>query len=251
MTLRNKMRARRPAERRRPRAGVPAQGRVDLCPAALDHHAISNRNISRLAPVLTPLKSGRTPFLTATKLNFSFPQCVASHVPAVSYRSRCSNPSGSRIAFLIDRASQLEFGATHCKQRPELDSNRRWIAVSEIYKNGSLRTPCSEAIRCSPALFVAGGSRLRARGAAADSDPFEKSFHARAFAPHQSEKSARIEVRRFLSEERLHAPADVGRSPRREPMPFRDDPVVAQGVQHCEGEFPGDSTMRCDNEGFR
>jgi hypothetical protein len=34
-------------------------------------------------------------------------------------------------------------------------------------------------------------------------------------------------------------------------MPSGDDPVVAQGIQHRDGELPGDSTMPRDSEGCR
>ena len=98
MTLRNKTPARRPAEQRRPRAGVPAQGRVDLRTVALDYRGISNRNIARLEQALTSLKSMPAPFLTATKSNFSFTRCVTSGPPlpvalfrSVGFKSRASN----------------------------------------------------------------------------------------------------------------------------------------------------------------
>jgi hypothetical protein len=130
-------------------------------------------------------------------------------------------------------------------------SNRRWIADSTIHNDGSLGTPRSEAIRRFIALNPAAGRDLPSCGAAAHRDPFEETFHPGALAPHQLEEFAHLEVRRFFPKECLHAPANVRRSPRRKAIPSGDDPVVAQGIQHCDSELPGDSTMPLRKEGCR
>jgi hypothetical protein len=75
--------------------------------------------------------------------------------------------------------------------------------------------------------------------AAARGDPFEKALHAIAFAPHQREEFAGVEVRGFVTEESFHAPLDVGGGPRAEAIAFGDDPVVAEGVQHVAGAVDG------------
>ena len=130
-------------------------------------------------------------------------------------------------------------------------SNRRWIAVSEIHNDSTLGTPPSEPIRRFIALNPAAGRDLPSCGAAAHRDPFEETLHPGALPPHQLEEFARLEVRRFFPKECLHAPANVRRSPRRKAIPSGDDPVVAQGIQHCDSELPVDSTMPRDSEGFR
>ena len=73
---------------------------------------------------------------------------------------------------------------------------------------------------------------LRALGAAAGGDPVEETLHTSAFAPHQGEEFAGVEIRRFVAEEGFHAPLNVGGSPGAETVAFGDDPVVAEGVQH-------------------
>ena len=75
--------------------------------------------------------------------------------------------------------------------------------------------------------------------AAAGGDPFEKALHAIAFAPHQGEEFAGVEVRGFVTEESFHAPLDVGGGPGAEAIAFGDDPVVAEGVQHVAGAVDG------------
>ena len=75
--------------------------------------------------------------------------------------------------------------------------------------------------------------------AAAGGDPFEKALHSSAFAPHQGEEFAGVEVRGFVTEESFHAPLDVGGGPRAEAIAFGDDPVVAEGVQHVAGAVDG------------
>ena len=71
-----------------------------------------------------------------------------------------------------------------------------------------------------------------ALGAAAGGDPVEEALHVGAFAPHQGEEFAGVEVRGFVAEEGFHAPLDVGGGPGAEAVTFGDDPVVAEGVQH-------------------
>ena len=80
---------------------------------------------------------------------------------------------------------------------------------------------------------------LRALGAAAGGDPVEETLHTSAFAPHQGEEFAGVEVRGFVTEESFHAPLDVGGGPRAEAIAFGDDPVVAEGVQHVAGAVDG------------
>jgi hypothetical protein len=254
MTLGNKMRARRPAEHRRPRAGIPALDRAVPCRAVtfeVGIATISNRNIARLEPYLTPANSTCASFLTATKSNFSVSFCVPSLASVVADGSRCSSSSALNPPFLIDKACRLEAGVSLCKQGFGAHSNRRWIRDSRIRLSGAFSTSHGDAPRCSAFQIPSAERCSRSRGAAAHADPLEKSFHASAFAPHQFEELSRIEVRRFLPEECLHAPADVRRSPRRKAMPFRNNPVVAQRVQHCESELRCDSTMPRDREGFR
>lgn len=72
--------------------------------------------------------------------------------------------------------------------------------------------------------------------AAPGGDPVEEALHTGAFAPHQGEEFAGVEVRSFVAEEGLHAPLDVGGGPGAETVAFGDDPVVAEGVQHGRGE---------------
>ena len=71
-------------------------------------------------------------------------------------------------------------------------------------------------------------------GAAAGGDPVEEALHAGAFAPHQGEEFAGVEVGGFVAEEGFHAPLDVGGCPGAEAVTFGDDPVVAKCVQHVE-----------------
>jgi hypothetical protein len=78
---------------------------------------------------------------------------------------------------------------------------------------------------------VTGHSTLRA---AADGDPLEETLHAGAFAPHQSEEFAGVEVGGFSAEEGFEAPLDVGGGPGAEAVALRDDPVVAEGVRHLQ-----------------
>lgn len=73
---------------------------------------------------------------------------------------------------------------------------------------------------------------LRVLGAVAGGDPVEEALHTGAFAPHQGEEFAGVEVGGFVAEERFHAPLDVGGGPGTEAVAFGDDPVVAEGVQH-------------------
>ena len=75
--------------------------------------------------------------------------------------------------------------------------------------------------------------------AAASGDPVEEALHTSAFAPHQGEEFAGVEVRGFVAEERFHAPLNVGGSPGAEAVAFGDDPVVAEGVQHVAGAVDG------------
>jgi hypothetical protein len=114
-----------------------------------------------------------------------------------------------------------------------------------------------------------------ALGCSPSRDPFEKALHAGALTPHQGEELARVEIGGVLPEESLHAPADVERPPRREPVSFGDNPVVVQRVQHRSGvpasgrapvraserasvlaraltsRRPGDSTIAVRKKGFR
>jgi hypothetical protein len=76
-----------------------------------------------------------------------------------------------------------------------------------------------------------------ALGAAAGGDPVEEALHAGAFAPHQGEEFAGVEVGGFIAEEGFHAPLDVGGRPRAEAVTFGHDPVVAEGVQHRAAEI--------------
>ena len=84
------------------------------------------------------------------------------------------------------------------------------------------------------AIFYSDFASISTRplSAAAGGDPAEKTLHASAFAPHQAEEFAGVEVRGFVAEERFHAPLDIRRSPGTEAVAFGDDPVVAEGVQH-------------------
>ena len=77
-----------------------------------------------------------------------------------------------------------------------------------------------------------GDYELSVLGAAAGGDPVEEALHAGAFAPHQGEEFAGVEVGGFVAEERFHAPLNVGGGPGTETVTFGDDPVVAEGVQH-------------------
>ena len=74
-------------------------------------------------------------------------------------------------------------------------------------------------------------------GAAAGGDPVEETLHAGAFAPHQGEEFAGVEIGGFVAEESFHAPLDIRRRPGPEAVAFGDDPVVAEGVQHCGAEI--------------
>ena len=57
------------------------------------------------------------------------------------------------------------------------------------------------------------GYELRVLGATAGGDPVEEALHAGAFAPHQGEEFAGVEIRGFVAEEGFHAPLDVGGGP--------------------------------------
>ena len=70
---------------------------------------------------------------------------------------------------------------------------------------------------------------------AADGDPFEEALHPGALAPHEAQEFLRVEIGGFVAEKSLHAPLDVGRFPGRETVAFRDNPVIAQRVQHGVG----------------
>src|SRR5450631_4269401 len=76
-------------------------------------------------------------------------------------------------------------------------------------------------------------SRVTSHGTlcpSADGDPFEEAFHASAFAPHQREEFAGVEIGGFFAEECFEAPLNVGGGPGAEAVALRDDPVVAEGV---------------------
>jgi hypothetical protein len=75
---------------------------------------------------------------------------------------------------------------------------------------------------------------LRVLGTAAGGDPVEEALHAGAFAPHQGEEFAGVEIGGFVAEKGFHAPLDVGGGPGAEAVAFGDDAVVAEGVQHVE-----------------
>ena len=111
---------------------------------------------------------------------------------------------------------ELEFESSRRKQSPLRISNRKYFAVF-----------------CS-ALAPISTSPL---GAAPGGDPVEEALHAGAFAPHQGEKFAGVEIGGFVAEERFHAPLDVGGGPGAEAVAFGDDPVVAEGVQHRGAEI--------------
>ena len=88
-------------------------------------------------------------------------------------------------------------------------------------------------------------------GTPPNGDPFEEALHARAFAPQQREEFLGVEVRRFMSEKRFEAPADVGRLPRAQSVAFRDDPVIPQCVQHGESENGKGKMEKGNRDGAR
>ena len=64
--------------------------------------------------------------------------------------------------------------------------------------------------------------------------PLKEAFHAGAFAPHQGEEFCGVEVGGFFPEECFEAPLDVRRGPGTQAIALRDDPVVAESVQHFQ-----------------
>lgn len=73
------------------------------------------------------------------------------------------------------------------------------------------------------------------RGAATNGDPFEEALHAAAFVPEEREEFARVEVGGIVAEKSFEAPLNVGGAPGAQAVAFRNDPVVAQRVQHGRG----------------
>src|SRR5579863_10393749 len=68
--------------------------------------------------------------------------------------------------------------------------------------------------------------------------PPEKTFDARAFAPHQGEEFPRVKVSGLLAIEGFETPLNVWRLPRTQAVTLRRDPVVAQRVEHGCGRKP-------------
>lgn len=94
---------------------------------------------------------------------------------------------------------------------------------------------------------------LRALSASAGGDPVEEALHAGAFTPHQGEEFVGVEIGGFVAEEGFHAPLNVGGAPGAEAVTFRDDPVVAESVQHVAeiGNWKFEIEMRLAQRGLR
>jgi hypothetical protein len=64
--------------------------------------------------------------------------------------------------------------------------------------------------------------------------PLQESLHSHAFAPHQAEEFARIELGCILAKESFQPPLQIWRSPRTQTVPLSNNPVIPKGVQHGE-----------------
>jgi hypothetical protein len=153
--------------------------------------------------------------------------------PRIDAIRRMANAASLPPLQILIANLELEFGLTHTKLSPLRISNRKYLAVF-----------CSAFAPISTSPL----------GAAAGGDPVEEALHAGAFAPHQGEKFAGVEIGGFVAEECFHAPLDVGRGPGAEAVAFGDDPVVAEGVQHCGatiGNWKIEITERPARRGLR
>ena len=179
-----------------------------------------------LAPLVYPEGRRASPASRRTQphpRNLDSPQQISRRwlgsIPLAQFHPRKPFPVTSHspliTEFLIANL-ELEFRLTHTKLSPLEISNREYFAVfhSDF-----------------------GPNSTRPLGAAAGGDPVEEALHAGPLAPHQSEEFPRIEIGGFVAEKCFHAPLDVGGGPGAETVTLRDDPVVAEGVQHVAAEI--------------
>src|SRR5215469_8073472 len=93
-----------------------------------------------------------------------------------------------------------------------------------------------KAWRCWREASEGDALRITQRGicsaAAGGGDPVEEALHTGAFTPEERKEFMGVEIRGFVAEESFHAPLNVWRGPRTQPVALGDDPVVAEGVQH-------------------